>query len=248
MGLVCPGRCAGRRDHHRGRLGAAPGIRRVSPYLKHLSVIRKGQKKISTKRHEGPRRATKGLEKAQEGFRQRSGRGNRIPRRALKYLLRGQKINPAKGHEGVGKDSKGVREGPRRKTLREKSYPPRSRSHAKVTKLFSRRWVSASSMSRSLINIDGQDKQDGLLMVWAACSGTRVFTPLSSTITFSSTRIPKTRSQATGSLQTRTRSSSQSASGATASRPVYPVYPVHRCSLLQQTGLTGHGPFGAACG
>ncbi len=107
----------------------------------------------------------------------------------------------------------------------------------------SRRWVSASSMSRSLINIDGQDKQDGLLMVWAACSGTRVFTPLSSTITFTSTRIPKTRSQATGSLQTRTRSSSESASGATASRPVYPVYPVYRCSLMQQTGLTGHGPY-----
>ena len=36
-------------------------------YLKHLSVIHKGQKKISTKGHEGPRRATKGLEKAQEG-------------------------------------------------------------------------------------------------------------------------------------------------------------------------------------
>ena len=37
-------------------------------------------------------------------------------------------------------------------------------------------------------------------MVWAARSGTRVFTPLSSTIAFSSTRIPKTRSQAHGSL------------------------------------------------
>ena len=35
--------------------------------LKHLSVIRKGQKKISTKGHEERRRATKGLEKAQEG-------------------------------------------------------------------------------------------------------------------------------------------------------------------------------------
>ena len=35
------------------------------------------------------------------------------------------------------------------------------------------------------INIDAQDIQDYLLMVWSGCSGTRVFTPLSSTITFS---------------------------------------------------------------
>ena len=35
--------------------------------LKQLRVIHKGQKKISTKGHEERRRATKGLEKAQEG-------------------------------------------------------------------------------------------------------------------------------------------------------------------------------------
>ena len=113
-------------------------------------------------------------------------------------------------------------------------------SDQKSTLYNSRRLVSASSMSRSLINIDGQDKQDDLLMVWAACSGTRVVTFLSSTITFSSTRIPKPRSHAHGSLHRRTRSSSGSASRAAASRPVYPVY---RCSLMQQTGLAGHGPY-----
>ena len=103
------------------------------------------------------------------------------------------------------------------------SLPPHSRLKGHGVTLYnSRRWVSAASMSRSLINIDGQDKQDDLLMVWAACSGTRVVTFLSSTITFSSTRIPKTRSQAHGSPQTHTRSSSQSAFCAAASRPVYP--------------------------
>ena len=38
-----------------------------STYLKQLRVIHKGQKKKSTKGHEGLRRATKGLEKTQEG-------------------------------------------------------------------------------------------------------------------------------------------------------------------------------------
>ena len=36
-------------------------------YLKQLRVIHKGQKKKSTKGHLGRRRATKGLEKTQEG-------------------------------------------------------------------------------------------------------------------------------------------------------------------------------------
>ena len=90
---------------------------------------------------------------------------------------------------------------------------------------------SKSSMSRLLINIDAQDAQDYLA---------RGYTVLSSTIAYTSTGIPKTRSQAHGSLRTRTRSSSQSASPAAASRPVYPVYPVYRCSQIQPTGLTGH--------
>ena len=81
-------------------------------------------------------------------------------------------------------------------------------------------------MSRLLINIDAQDAQDYLA---------RGYTVLSSTIAYTSTGIPKTRSQAHGSLRTRTRSSSQSASPAAASRPVYPVY---RCSQIQPTGLT----------
>ena len=98
-----------------------------------------------------------------------------------------------------------------------------------LTSYNSRRLVSASSMKR-LIYIDGQDKQDYLA---------RGFSGLSSTIAFSSTRISKTRSQAHGSLHTHTRSSSESASCAAASRPVYPVY---RCSLMQQTGLTEHVP------
>ena len=90
---------------------------------------------------------------------------------------------------------------------------------------------SKSSMSRLLINIDAQDAQDYLA---------RGYTVLSSTIAYTSTGIPKTRSQAHGSLRTRTRSSSQSASPAAASRPVCPVYPVYRCSQIQPTGLTGH--------
>ena len=85
-----------------------------------------------------------------------------------------------------------------------------------------------------------QKAQDYLLMVWVACFGSRVFTPVSSTTTFFSTRIPKTGCQAHGSLRTRSRSSSGSASSAGASLPVYPVY---RCSLMQQTGLAGHGPY-----
>ena len=84
---------------------------------------------------------------------------------------------------------------------------------------------------KRLIYIDGQDKQDYLA---------RGFSVLSSTIALASKRIPKPRSQAHGSLHTRTRASSQSASCAAATRPVYPVYPVYRCSQIQPTGLTGH--------
>ena len=65
--------------------------------------------------HEGPRRTTKGHEGVggePRGIRQRLGRG-------LKELS-------AKGLQGVGKNSKGVREGPRRKTRREKEYPRRT--------------------------------------------------------------------------------------------------------------------------
>ena len=47
----------------------------------------------------------------------KGSREKRFPPRALKYLLRGQNDESAKGSQGVGKDSKGVREGPRR-TLR----------------------------------------------------------------------------------------------------------------------------------
>ena len=101
-----------------------------------------------------------------------------------------------------------------------------------VTPYNSRRLISTSSMS-SLINIDAQDAQD---------YSARGYTFLSSTIANVSTGIPKTQSQAHGSLRTRTRSSSQSAFSAAASRPVYPVYPVYRCSQKQPTRLTGQGP------
>ena len=70
-------------------------------------ISRKGQKDI----HEGPRRTAKGHEGVGERSRgacQRSGSGS------------------AKGLQGVGRDSKGVREGPRRKTRREKRYPRRT--------------------------------------------------------------------------------------------------------------------------
>ena len=142
----------------------------------------------------------------------------------LRVIHKGPKKKSTKDHEGA------------RRTLRFSTKWTMSHQGHEIT---FRALISALSMSRSLINIDGQDIQDGLLMVWAACSRTRVFTHLSSTITFSSTRIPETSCQAHGSLQTRTRSSSESASWAAASRPVYPVYP---CSLKQPTGLTGHGP------
>ena len=78
-------------------------------------------------------------------------------------------------------------------------------------------------------------------MVWAARSGTSVFIPLSSTIAFSSTRIPKTRSEAHRSPQKRTGSSPESASCAAASRPAYPAHPVYRCFVIYYrcTGYTG---------
>ena len=93
----------------------------------------------TTKGHEGPRRATKGLEKAQEGSakgreggkgfpgkgKKISTKGHEERRRAAKGLekaqegsAKGRARGSAKGLQGVGKDSKGVREGPRRKTLR----------------------------------------------------------------------------------------------------------------------------------
>ena len=86
-------------------------------YLKQLRVIHKVQKKKSTKGHEGLRRATKGLEKAQEGSANgREGRKD-FHQGCSKVSVKGAKDESAKGSQGVGKDSKGVREGPRR-TLR----------------------------------------------------------------------------------------------------------------------------------
>ena len=73
------------------------------------------QKELSTKGHEGRRRATKGLEKTQEGS--AKGRAEQISTKGAKGSVTGAKDESAKGFQGIGKDSKGVREGPRR-TLR----------------------------------------------------------------------------------------------------------------------------------
>ena len=85
--------------------------------------IHKGQKKISTKGHEGLRRATKDYEGPLRGWRRlkrdspKVGKGEKISTKGGKGSVKGAKDESAKGSQGVGKDSKGVREGPRR-TLR----------------------------------------------------------------------------------------------------------------------------------
>ena len=45
------------------------------------------------------------------------GRGEKISTKGAKVSVQGAKDESAKGSQGVGKDSKGVREGPRRKTF-----------------------------------------------------------------------------------------------------------------------------------
>ena len=95
----------GERVIHEGVGEGSRGIRQRSPRGERISTKR--QKEI----HEGPRRTAKGHEGVgggSRGIRQRSGRGS------------------AKELQGVGKDSKGVREGPRRKTRRGKRYPRRT--------------------------------------------------------------------------------------------------------------------------
>ncbi len=60
--------------------------------------------------HEGARRTTKGHQGVGEdsrGIRQRSGRGKGFPPRGLKYLLRGQKINPPRDSKGLRKTRQG---------------------------------------------------------------------------------------------------------------------------------------------
>ena len=120
--------------------------KKITKATKALEEAREG----SAKGPGGPRRATKGLEKARrERIRQRSDPpgGERISTKRQKDIHEGPR-RTAKGHEGVGggsrgirqrsgrgsakglqgvgKDSKGVREGPRRKTLRRKRYPRRT--------------------------------------------------------------------------------------------------------------------------
>ena len=80
----------------------------VRPCLKPLRVIHKGKKKKSTKGHEGRRRATKGLEKAQEGS-AKGWEGEMIPRKRQKHIHEGPR-RTAKGHEGVGEGSRRIRQ------------------------------------------------------------------------------------------------------------------------------------------
>ena len=94
-------------------------------------ISRKGQKDI----HEGPRRTTKGHEGVGEnsrGIRQRLGREKRFPPRAIKDLLRGQKMNPGRDSKGLEKTRKGSvkgheerHEGPLRGWRRLKRDPPK---------------------------------------------------------------------------------------------------------------------------
>ena len=86
------------------------------PCLKQLTCYHKGQKKKSTKGHEGRRRATKGLEKTQEGS-AKGREGRKDFHQGRQRSVKRAKDESAKGFQGVGKDSKGIREGPRR-TLR----------------------------------------------------------------------------------------------------------------------------------
>ena len=72
----------------------------------------------ATKIHEGPLRSWRRLKRDPP----KVGKGERFPPRALKDLSRGRLS--AKELQGVGEDSKGVREGPPRKTPRDKGYPP----------------------------------------------------------------------------------------------------------------------------
>ena len=91
-----------------GRLSIHEGARRTKRYPQ------RPKKEI----HEGPRRTTKGHEGVGEnsrGIRQRLGREKRFPPRAIKDLLRGQKMNPRRDSKGL--EAKGIREEPRR-TLR----------------------------------------------------------------------------------------------------------------------------------
>ena len=81
-------------------------------------------KKISTKaKKRNPRRATKDDEGPLRGWRKlkrdppKVGKGEKISTKGDKGSVKRAKDESAKGFQGVGKDSKGIREGPRR-TLR----------------------------------------------------------------------------------------------------------------------------------
>ena len=81
-------------------------------------------KKISTKaKKRYPRRATKDYEGPLRGWRKlkrdppKVGKGEKISTKGDKGSVKRAKDESAKGFQGVGKDSKGIREGPRR-TLR----------------------------------------------------------------------------------------------------------------------------------
>ena len=75
-------------------------------YLKHLSVIHKGQKRYprrGTKDHEGPLRGWRRLKRVPP----KVGKGELISTKGVKYLLRGQKINPRRDSKGLEKTRKG---------------------------------------------------------------------------------------------------------------------------------------------
>ena len=90
---------------HEGVGGGSRGVRQ-----RKREGPRKGspgnEKKISTKGHEERRRATKALAGAQEGPAKGRSRSKSSPRRA------------GRNSKGLEKNSKGIREGTRRKTLR----------------------------------------------------------------------------------------------------------------------------------
>ena len=93
--------------------------------------VAKGRKDFHEKAKRYPRRATKDDEGPLRGWRKlkrdppKVGKGEKISTKGDKGSVKRAKDESAKGLQGVGKDSKGVREGPLRGWRRLKRDPPK---------------------------------------------------------------------------------------------------------------------------
>ena len=93
--------------------------------------VAKGRKDFHEKAKRYPRRATKNGEGPLRGWRKlkrdppKVGKGEKISTKGDKGSVKRAKDESAKGLQGVGKDSKGVREGPLRGWRRLKRDPPK---------------------------------------------------------------------------------------------------------------------------